>query len=375
MDLQNCLNSFNSYCEDWRLKVNANKTKIIVFGARNPDNFRFTLGDNNLEITKQYHYLGLTFTSNGSFLTARKRIIEQSNKAMHLLFTKSSNANLPIDLILKLFDHTVSPILTYASEVFGFENLDNIENVHSIFLRKITKARKSTPMYMIYGELGRYPVSINIKCRMISFWSRLILGKQQKISLGIYKYMLNHPRYEFKWLNKIKDILISVGRNDLWLNQQASINLHKHVKQILIDQFKQKWFSELDHSNKSRFYKSIKDTHGLEMYFKTLRPHQIVTLFRIRTANHNLPIERGRWEGINISDRQCTLCDYNEIGSERHYIFSCPYFSDARNKYLSNINLHEINIIQMLTSKSVYLLADLCNFLNYVFVTFQSLYR
>ena len=81
---------------------------------------------------------------------------------MYLLFTKSHNADLPIDLIIKLFDHTVLPILMYGSEIYGFENIDIIEKVHNNFLRKITKARKSTPMYMIYGELGRHPLSINI---------------------------------------------------------------------------------------------------------------------------------------------------------------------------------------------------------------------
>ena len=35
-----------------------------------------------------------------------------------------------------------------------------IENVHKEFLRKLTGARKSTPLYMLYGELGRYPLEI-----------------------------------------------------------------------------------------------------------------------------------------------------------------------------------------------------------------------
>lgn len=82
----------------------------------------------------------------GSFLKARKHVIQQASKAMHLLFTRTNNANLPIDLTLKLFNHTILPILTYGSEIFGFENLDILEKVHNDFLRKITKVRRSTPM-------------------------------------------------------------------------------------------------------------------------------------------------------------------------------------------------------------------------------------
>ena len=158
------MNSFLDYCDFGKLKENFNKTKIIIFGARNIDKFSFRMGNNDIEIIKEYKYLGVVFSSTGSFLNARKHIAEQAKKAMHLLFMRINNLNLPLDLQLKLFDHTVMPILYYASEIFGFENLKIIETIHNEFLRKITKARTSTPMYMLYAELDRYPVELYVKC-------------------------------------------------------------------------------------------------------------------------------------------------------------------------------------------------------------------
>ena len=84
---------------------------------------------------------------------------------MILLYTRINNLDIPLDLQLKLFDHTILPILTYGSEIWGYESLDIIEKVQNDFLRRITLARKSTPMYMVYGELGRYPVALSIKSR------------------------------------------------------------------------------------------------------------------------------------------------------------------------------------------------------------------
>jgi len=55
------------------------------------------------------------------------------------------------DFALKLFDHTVVSILTYGSEMYGFEDLNIIEKVHKYVLRKLIGARKSTPSYIIYG--------------------------------------------------------------------------------------------------------------------------------------------------------------------------------------------------------------------------------
>lgn len=39
---------------------------------------------------------------------------------------------------------------------------------------------------MIYGELGRYPLEIQIKTSIISYWSRIFTGKDTKIAKLIY---------------------------------------------------------------------------------------------------------------------------------------------------------------------------------------------
>ena len=108
----------------------------------------------------------------------RSIIATQARKALHLLYTRINNLHLPIDLQLKLFDITVLPILTYGSEVWGFENIEILERIHAEFIRKITKTRKSTPYYMLYAELGRTSIDITIKARMIGFWYRIVTGKQ-----------------------------------------------------------------------------------------------------------------------------------------------------------------------------------------------------
>ena len=46
---------------------------------------------------------------------------------------------MPVDLQLKLFDYLVSPILLYASELWGFENKESIEKYIYNFVRTFLK--------------------------------------------------------------------------------------------------------------------------------------------------------------------------------------------------------------------------------------------
>ena len=195
------------------------------------------------------------------------------------IYCRTNNLNLPIDLQLKLFDHTVLPILTYACEIFSFENMEIIEKVHTSFLRKITKSKQSTPLYMLYAELLRYPLEHIIKTRTIGFWTRILQGKQTKFSYVMYQALRTSETVHSKWITNIKQILCDAGRNDVWINQNDSIpsNIKLYIKQNLQDQYIKNWRSTLTTSFKGKNYSVFKDSIQLEPYIYILS-HIIYTL-------------------------------------------------------------------------------------------------
>ena len=144
-----------------------------------------------MEITDSFRYLGAFFSKTRTFYKARKHSYDQARKAMHLLLGRVRKLNLPLDLQLTVFDHTIVPILLYGCEVWGFENTDIIERLHNEFLRKITFLRKSIPLYMLHSEFGRYSLKVNIKVRMLNFWFSVINVRQNKLAFLVYKIMLN----------------------------------------------------------------------------------------------------------------------------------------------------------------------------------------
>ena len=177
--LQYALNTFNEYCDKWRLTVNAAKTKIIIFNSRGrpKPTTKFTLKWADIEIINEYKYLDIYFSQNGAFVSAKKHIAEQANKAVFSLIKNIKKLSLAFDIQIDLFEKTVKPILLYGCEIWGVGNNDVIERVQLNYFKQIFGLKKSTPSYMLYGELGIMPLEVDIHTRIISFWSKLIEKK------------------------------------------------------------------------------------------------------------------------------------------------------------------------------------------------------
>ena len=161
---------------------------------------------------------------------------------------------IPVDLQLKLFDSIVLPIHTYSCEVWGFENCAEIEKVHLRFCKKILKVRQTTSNYMVYGELGRYPLNIHINVRMIVFW--LELKSSNTLSSNVYQLLLTLKEskdFHFKWFDHIFKICNTTGMNYL-LDSKELESSHQCIKlqfkRILQDQFIQSWFSDMNKSSR-----------------------------------------------------------------------------------------------------------------------------
>ena len=363
--------------KEWKLNINISKTKALIFDTRDDRRYKFTINNLEVEKVKIYKYLGTLFAKSGSFLQTRKHLVQQTQKAMYLLFQRIYNLNLPFDLILQLFDNTISPILTYSAEVWGNENLEIIEKIHTDFLRKISKLRKSTPKYMLYSELGRYPIEIHIKCRMIGYWNRLITGKQSKLSYQIYRYMNSLPKFESKWIKHIKSILMETGRFDYWVSQNNNIqtnNINKVIKQVLLDQNLQQMRNNMDRSNKGRNYSIYKDNIGLEEYLLKLKKGDALTILKFRTGNHFFPIETGRWDNIDFQDRECQICNLQDPPDEFHYLLKCPHFKETRQKYLKPYFITRPNVLkfrELMQTKQMKTLNNLSKFIKILLQTIK----
>jgi hypothetical protein len=343
-ELQKALNDISDYCKKWKLTVNDSKTKVIIFGNRktNPNRLNFTYEGNALEIVDNFKYLGILFNFNGNFNKCKKALVDQASRAMFSLLSKSIVLNLPLDVVLDLFDKTIYPILTYGCEIWGYGNIQVIERLHLKFCKYLLKLKSSTPNCMVYGELGRTSMSVLIKSRMIGYWARLITGKESKLSYKMYKKLLELYRnnvYKSEWMDCISKILNDCGLGYVFMNQDPNMSvryLTEMVKNILTDQFKQQWYAEINGMDKCVTYRTFKTILTFENYLVQLPKNIATPLVKFRTSNHKLPVETGRYTDVVHHLRHCNLCDDAKLGDEYHVMLECkhPTLVDKRQKYI-----------------------------------------
>ena len=161
-DLQHGIDILYDYCKRWRLEVNIQKTKIVVFrkGGRLSHYDHWFYGDLRLCTGDTFLHLGVLFSSNvtGKLSQAQSTLAHQALKAEFSLQRMLYNFNdVKPDFISQLFDKLITPILMYASEVWGFHTAAAIERVQTGCCKRILHLKKYTSNNFIYGELNRLP--------------------------------------------------------------------------------------------------------------------------------------------------------------------------------------------------------------------------
>ena len=116
--------------------------------------------------------LGVTLSANGCFYQAQKSLSEQAKRALFSLNSLHvfDTVSLGIDEKIKLFESMINPIMNYGCEVWGFHKGQDIDRLHLKFLKQVLKVNQHTTSSMIYGELGRVPMFLIRKIRIVKYW-------------------------------------------------------------------------------------------------------------------------------------------------------------------------------------------------------------
>ncbi|CAG2188155.1 unnamed protein product [Mytilus edulis] len=139
--LQTALNVLSDFCKCWKLEVNINKSKVIIFNSNGKTHNNFFRYNNEfLETVKSYCYLGMTLQHTGNLNLCSSLLVEKGRKALFKI-KKTIGLNNQCKLLEKLFDSLVVPIALYGSEVWGIgkqhRDSDPFEHLQYKFIKEI----------------------------------------------------------------------------------------------------------------------------------------------------------------------------------------------------------------------------------------------
>ena len=298
---------------------------------------------NKLNITSVYKYMGILFTPKLAWTAAKQKLSCQARKAIYAI----KNYERPFGNFLhkemfKMFDSMVTPILTFGSEIWGFEYSSVIEQVQNQFCKEFIGVNSTVNNSMALGECGRLPLCTIYHVKCITYWCKLLSMPNNRYPKNCYKMLKSQDDIgRVNWATKVKELLFKYGFGFIWMSQEiGDIKWFiSEFRQRITDCMSQCWHNDMINSTRCDLYKNIKTMLNPERYVMINLPFNLKKSFaRFRCSSHKLNIEVGRHRGIDREFRTCTFCLTNLnitcVEDEYHVFFKCQKFEDARQNLL-----------------------------------------
>ena len=310
--LQKSLNGLGRFCQDWRLSINTNKTKIMIFNkAGKLLNTHISICQQAIECVKSYKYLGILFSNSGKFTNAKKDLLQRGYKSMFKLTSMFKMSKPNFTTCMHLCDHVVKPVLLYGSEIWCDSIFNNNDNIYNLlkndiveacqlkFCRYVLGVNKKAQNIGVYGDTGRFPIAIDATMSFMKYWHRLVNSNEQHEDILYYVYKENRLQTTKNvWFTHVINMTSFINVNINLTNVSKSFYINKlktNLKNVYIKGWKAELFSDerkANHGNKLRMYRKFKSEFKTESYIKYCNNENYRTsLARFRLGAHRLNIE------------------------------------------------------------------------------------
>ena len=83
--LQLLLNDIENYCTTWGIKINTNKTKVMIFEKGRRTTHEFFIYNMAIEVVDSFKYLGITLFKNGTGIEV-KNVFRNTHRMLYITF-------------------------------------------------------------------------------------------------------------------------------------------------------------------------------------------------------------------------------------------------------------------------------------------------
>ena len=223
--LQKQPNILHEYCRDFKLKVNINKTKIMVFkrGGGLSKKEHWSYGGILLEVVKGFTYVVIYFTHRLSFFKMAESSTLKAKKVLNYLFSSFSKLSvLPAKTFFKIFDSKIYPVMLYGAELWGLQFMHCVEQLQIYACKCLLSVRTNSCNLSILGDTSRFPVQIMSSKRCIKYWLCILKMPRTRYVKLCYEMLLHLDNLGYSnWVTAVRLNLSSNGYGYIWENQHV----------------------------------------------------------------------------------------------------------------------------------------------------------
>ena len=353
----------NAKIELKKLELSDKKCKKMHLGSDNflfPDLFAHNKDMSSSDLEKYLGDLISSDCSNVANLSAKSaKGMGKISQIMNILNEVSLGVHyfeIAVRLREALF---VNSIMTNVEALYGLtkENIEILEDVDKVLLRKIFSSHSKCPSEAFYLELGILPISYIIKGRRLMFLHDILKRKENEL-LSRFFHAQNLKPIRNDWCTTVKEDLKFLNINLSF--DEIKVMSKYSFKKIVKTKIRECAFYELmskieknDHSKlKNILYQDLK----MQPYLNSnlVNSNQAKQLFRFRTRMSNVKSNfKSMYSKVGL---QCPLPECLEIEDDKH-LLECEITNRLRNDtsvefkklYTGNVK-EQLIIIDLLVS-------------------------
>lgn len=330
--MQKALAALNKFCATNHLIVNSTKSKVVVFSAvKVSPSPSLTLNGKPLEVVGEYPYLGVIFSSNGTFSgqekDAKKKALLAAASTRQILEHMSS---LSRKSEYCLFQAKICSTLLYGAEFWSLWSMDLLEQIQLQYYKKLFFLHTSTPGHVIRHYFGLCPQICRVLVKCLKWYNHVLCMSTDRWPRRCLDRLTSRSGdSKYNWVSQIQ-YLLSLSGVQPPINHESGLFDSASSMSLLAS-----WYSlaDMERCKASQHCPLFGNltAHGVLPVLPSLNLRE--SRLALQVVLHNTLFQSLFWRGVAVTlapRNPCPSCASGHLDTIEHMITACSAYSRHR---------------------------------------------
>ena len=340
-DLQLKIRGLEEYNNRWGLKLNLEKSKIMIFqrGGKTSVREHWKYRGCEIGVVGEYKYLGMLLTPRltySSHVLSRAAAARVGINTLYRSFFRQPNV--PLNAKFQVFCAVSRAILTYGAQVWGGSRFLAVERTQLFFIKRMLGLPENTPNYVVYLETGADPIFVHTLALHCGYLLRVLKLPQRRFPRLVAEAVLER---KIGWCKSLHTLAVHKGC-DL---EEAPANLETWRGQFnaIIERVRSTWREDMisrAQQSTSRIYRKLNfELRPGNVHEDVQRYPLWVIRWVIKLRGALIDLNCKPYDSEDDPHTICSLCNMGTKEDLTHFLAVCPVLGEIRAHFLGRWRL------------------------------------